>query len=107
MGKVVSMEVAKVRARLKHSDAIEHTVVRPYQTAYFGSVNDKASDYSKIGRAKTPAGAVRAAFWRLLIGQYTMAVVHGLDGEVMFRLTRKGRTIEVFGWFDKFTFLES
>jgi hypothetical protein len=84
-----------------------HTDVRPHTIHYYGSVKDRPGDFSRTTHAASPRGAVRAAFWRLLIGQYRAATVCGLDGETLFRLMRKGRTVEVFGWFDKHTFLES
>lgn len=72
---------------------------RPFQTMYYGSANDKIGDYSRVGRAASNVGAIRAAVVRLVTGQYFKAVIHGESGEVLYTLTRKGREIKIFGLF--------
>lgn len=74
---------------------------RPYATYYYGSPRDAIGDWVRIGRAASPIGAVHAAVKHLLLGRADMAVVHGVDGEIMFRLTRHSRKIEIFGLFSQ------
>lgn len=72
---------------------------RPFQTYYYRSCTDKPGDWSRIGRAATDVGAVRASVVRLLTGQYAKAVVHREDGVTMYTLIRKARRIEIIGLF--------
>lgn len=94
MGAVVQFKQPRVIPKAKMPD---HP--RPYQTHYYGSPLSKITDWSRISRASTPVGAIRAATVRIVMGQYRKAIVHGLDGEVLFTITRKGREIKIFGRF--------
>ena len=72
---------------------------RPYQTMYYRSTSDKIQEWTRVGRASSPVGAFRASAVRLFTGQYMKAVVHGVGGEVLFTLYRKGDTIRIVGMF--------
>lgn len=72
---------------------------RPYQTMYYRSATCKIQDWTRVGRASSPVGAIRAAVVRIVTGQYYKAVIHGESGEVLYTLTRKGREIKIFGMF--------
>ena len=72
---------------------------RPYQTMYYGSSNSKITDWSRIGRASSKVGAIRAAVPRLVTGQYYMAVIHDEDGAVLYTMRRVGRKIDILGLF--------
>lgn len=72
---------------------------RPFQTMYYKSANDKGMSWSRIGRASSKIGAIRAATVRLVTGQYMRAVIHGEEGQRLYTITRVGRKIEIFGLF--------
>jgi hypothetical protein len=72
---------------------------RPFQTYYYRSCADKPGDWSRIGRAASPEGVIRASVVRLVTGQYAKAVVHREDGVTLYTLTRKARKIDIIGLF--------
>lgn len=72
---------------------------RPYQTMYYRGTSDKVHHWTRVGRASSKVGAIRAAVVRLVTGQYYKAIIHGESGEVLYTLTRKGSKIEIFGQF--------
>lgn len=50
---------------------------RPFTTYYFHSRSDaEKEEYSRIGRAGSEVGALRAAIVRVFLGQYTQATVY-------------------------------
>jgi len=85
--------------RLAVNNLLPQRHSRPYQTMYYGSNGSKATDWSRIGRASSEVGAIRAAVVRLVTGQYYKAVVHGEDGQVLYTLTRDRSAIKIFGQF--------
>jgi hypothetical protein len=66
---------------------------------YYGSVNAKITDWSRIGRASSRIGAIRAAVPRLVTGQYYKAVIHDESGAVLYTMRRVGRKIDILGLF--------
>lgn len=89
--------VAALKLVVNNPVASQHP--RPFQTYYYRSCADKPGDWSRIGRAASSVGAVRASVVRLVTGQYAKAVVHGEDGVTMYTLIRKARRIEIIGLF--------
>lgn len=87
------------KLRLAVNNVAPVVQTRPYQTMYYGSAAAKIQDWSRIGRASTNVGAIRAAVVRLVTGQYYKAVIHGESGEVLYTMRRVGRKIEIFGMF--------
>lgn len=73
-----------------------HASPRPFATYYFTGKYTPGA-WSRIGRAATLHGAVRAALSHLLIGQAQNAVVHNEDGVVIARLIRDGSVIRIVG----------
>ena len=69
---------------------------RPWATYYFAG-KYKPGDWSRIGRASTLHGAIRAALRHLLEGQAQNAVVHNEAGIVAARLSREGNIIRIVG----------
>lgn len=72
---------------------------RPYSTYYYTGLKAADKDYSRIGRAASPKGAIAAATTRLVLGQYRHAIIHDIDGVVIYRLHRSGREIRIIGKF--------
>lgn len=91
----------KTNLKLVHS-ATSAVNPRPFRTFYYRGTHTKISDWSRVGHAGSPVGAIRAAVVKLVIGQYSKAIVHGEDGEVQYTITRSGQTIKVFGQFMEF-----
>lgn len=69
---------------------------RPFATYYYQG-RYKPGDWSRIGRAATHNGAIRAALRHLLEGSAQHALVHGEDSVVVARLTRDGSNIRIVG----------
>lgn len=67
---------------------------RPYRTFYYG-VRCAESEWSKIGRAASERGAVRAAIMKVYDRLYHSAVVHNEAGVVVARITRERNTIKI------------
>ncbi|CAB4194422.1 hypothetical protein UFOVP1254_52 [uncultured Caudovirales phage] len=68
---------------------------RPYSTYYYDSAIGSAGDWNAIGRAATVKGAIRAAFGRILDEKAERALVHSEYGEVIARLHRTPKGIQV------------
>jgi len=79
-----------------HALQAGHASPRPFSTYYFVG-KYKPGDWSRIGRAATLHGAVRAALRHLLEGRAQNAVVHGPDEVVVARLSREGNIIRIVG----------
>lgn len=73
---------------------------RPFATYYYGSAKDRDSDWSRIGRAASLRGAIRAATLHLFDSHYGFAIIHGLSGEVVARVARGPKSITISGVFD-------
>lgn len=69
---------------------------RPWRTFYY-QPRSRISEWSRIGRAATLRGAIRAAVRHLLEGTATSASVCDEDGLERAALFRKGRTIRIVG----------
>ena len=69
---------------------------RPFHTYYYAG-KYKPGDWSRIGRAATLHGAVRAGLRHLLEGTAQHALVHNEDMTVVARLTRDGSVIRIVG----------
>lgn len=69
---------------------------RPFATYYFTG-RHTPGQWSRIGRAATQNGAIRAALRHLLEGSALSAIVHGEGGEVITRLIRDGQIIRIVG----------
>ena len=89
--------VAALKLVVNNPVASQHP--RPFQTHYYRSCADKPGGWSRIGRAASPTGAIRASVVRLVTGQYAKAVVHNEDGVTMYTLIRRARRIEIMGLF--------
>ena len=89
------------KLKLVH-DASKIAHPRPIQTYYFG-VQDpsKQSEWSRIGRAATHLGALRAAACKVLIGQYKSADIYNESGVRTYMIRRKGNRLTVIGYFDR------
>lgn len=89
--------MAKLRLAVNNSVPVPHP--RPFQTMYYRSVTNKIQDWTRIGRASSNVGAIRAAIVRLVTGQYYKAVIHSESGEVMYTLIRRRNVIKICGLF--------
>lgn len=69
---------------------------RQFSTYYYAG-KYRPGDWSRIGRAATLHGAVRAALRHLLEGTAQNAVVHNIEGVVVARLIRDGSNIRIVG----------
>ncbi len=69
---------------------------RPFATYYYQGKPGKG-DWSRIGRAATLRGAIRAALRHLLEGTAQNALVHNEDAVVVARLIRDGSVIRIVG----------
>ncbi len=69
---------------------------RPFATYYYQGKPGKG-DWSRIGRAATHNGAIRAALRYLLEGTAQNALVHNEDAVVVARLIRDGSVIRIVG----------
>lgn len=89
------------KLKLVH-DASKIAHPRPIQTYYFG-VQDpsKQSEWSRIGRAATHLGALRAAACKVLIGQYKSADIYNESGVRTYMIRRKGNRLTVIGYFGR------
>lgn len=85
--------------KLAVNNSLPQVHPRPFQTMYYRSATCKVQDWTRVGRASSGVGAIRAAVVRLVTGQYYKAIIHGESGEVLYTLTRKGSEIKIFGMF--------
>jgi hypothetical protein len=76
------------------SPAVAHP--RPWRTFYYAP-HSRLSEWSRIGRAATLKGAIRAALRHLLEGSATSARVCDEDGLERAMLQRRGQTIRIVG----------
>ena len=83
---------------MSRAQALAHAErpARPFAAYYFAG-KYKPGDWSRIGRAATLHGAIRAALRHLLEGQAMNAVVHNEAGVVTARLSREGNIIRIVG----------
>lgn len=67
---------------------------RPYSTYYYG-VRCAEDEWSRIGRAGSERGAIRAAVMHLFDRTYHSAVVYDIDSVVVARIMRDRNTIKI------------
>ena len=73
---------------------------RPFRTYYFHEkTTTNSTEYTRIGRAGSEVGAIRAAVVHLLTGRYGAADVYDLDGVRLFRIRKTANTLSVNGYF--------
>lgn len=76
--------------------AIAQSHPRPFATYYYASVRDASKDYSKIGRAGSLKGAIRAAVGHIIDGKYSSCDIYNLDtGLFNTRVYLKGTAIHI------------
>lgn len=75
--------------------------VHPFATYYYEAVRNAEQDWSRIGRASTMRGAIRAAVGHILDGKYASCIIHDLNagGVCVARVFRRGRDIAIIGCF--------
>ena len=71
---------------------------RPFSTYYYGP-RARLSEWSRIGRAASLRGAIRAATLHLFDGKHASALVNDESGVVVARLQRTPKGITVLGVF--------
>lgn len=69
---------------------------RPYQTYYYG-LRAAETDWSRIGRASSVRGAVRAAVGHIIDRTYHSAVIHNEEGLRIIHVLRRKNTIVIIG----------
>ncbi len=74
---------------------LKEAPARPYSTYYYDSTSGSVADWNAIGRAATVKGAIRAAFGNILFEKAERALVHSEYGEVIARLHRTPKGIQV------------
>lgn len=77
------------------------TSPRPFRTYYYdrSEPDTKPEDWSRIGRAASDIGAIRAAVVKVITGVYRSADIYGENGIRKYRI-RKGRTaVHILGYF--------
>lgn len=67
---------------------------RPYRTFYYG-IRCAESEWSRIGRAASERGAVKAAIMKVYDRTYHSAVVYSEDGTVVARVMRERNSIRI------------
>jgi len=71
---------------------------RPFSTYYYGP-NSRVSEWSRIGRAASLRGAIRAATLHLFDGTYTKAVVYDETSLEIAHLIHQAGGIRISGVF--------
>lgn len=67
---------------------------RPFATYYYG-IRSAAHDWSRIGRAVTERGAIRAAVMRIVDREYHEAIIHNEEMVVVARIMRERNKIVI------------
>lgn len=76
--------------------AIAQSHPRPFATYYYASVRDATKDWSKVGRAGSLRGAIRAAVGHIIDGKYSSCDIYNLDtGLFNTRVFLKGKSIVI------------
>jgi hypothetical protein len=83
-------------ARKAPAEAVRPASKRPFATYYYQGKPGKG-DWSRIGRAATHNGAIRAALRHLLEGTAQNALVHDESAVVVARLSREGNIVRIVG----------
>jgi hypothetical protein len=74
---------------------------RPFATYYYEAVRHAEKDWSRVGRASSMRGAIRAAVGHIIDGKYSSCVSEDLNlgGVCVARVYRRGRDIAILGVF--------
>lgn len=72
---------------------------RPFQTYYYSSKNFREDDWSRVGRASTGIGAIRAAVVNILRGRYKAADIYGAEGYRLYQVRLTKNQISIIGYF--------
>lgn len=91
------MPVAKLK--LAYSAPVAHRLPRPFQTYYFGSRKPNPGEWSRIGRASSGIGAIRAAIVQILRGHHETADIFGEDGVRLYKIRQERGQITISGYF--------
>jgi hypothetical protein len=73
---------------------------RPFATYYYGDDTTDEDAYAHSGSSKSEEGAVRAAVFRLIIGQYALARLYSRDTGALLReiaFTPEGHLVAYWG----------
>lgn len=77
---------------------------RPFATHYYEHHLAVVGEYSKVGRAATELGAIRAAVVNVLRGKYSRADIYQEDGYKLFSVVRIKNQLTVHGLFKQLSF---
>lgn len=83
-------------ARSQAAPAAHTASPRPFATYYYGE-GAREGQWSRIGRASTRNGAIRAALRHLLEGTAASAVIYDESQAFVARLHRQGGVIRIVG----------
>jgi hypothetical protein len=72
---------------------------RPFSTYYYQGLRANPQDWSRIGRASSLRGALRAAVSHLYDGTADKATIYGENGVALAHLTHKPTGIHILGVF--------
>jgi len=81
---------------IPNRQALAQSHPRPFATYYYASVRDATKDYSKIGRASSIRGAIRAAVGHIFDGKYSSCDVYNVEtGMYSCSIKRQGDRINI------------
>lgn len=72
---------------------------RPFQTLYYRHAKFQYDDWTRVGRASSGIGAIRAAVVNVLRGKYKAADIYGDDGVRLYQIRMTTGKLFIIGYF--------